>query len=180
MRSLAAFLARTDPEIFALCEIDAGNALALATRFVRQYAYRGGQALFLKSSGSITAVSDEPVLLWPSRPFDRRGVVCVKARRGNGMVSVLTAKIASRRKQRAAEVRHLRNIVRALETPAILFVHLTHEAALHFPGYERVAFARALSERIYQSGFMVRNASVEDSPHHGMATPVAATLSREA
>ncbi len=180
MRSLAQFFARIDPEILALCEIDAGNALSLATRFVRHYAYRGGQALFLKSSIAITAVRDEHVPLWPSRPFDRRGVVCVKARHGNGNISILTAKIAREREQRAAEIRHLRNVVRALETPAVLFINLPHQAALHFPGYERVAFARPLSERIYQSGFVVRTTSVEEAPHHGMAAPVGATLSREA
>ncbi len=176
MRSLMQFLARTDPEIFALCEIDAGDALAVATRFVRQYAYRGGQAVFLRNSVDITAVRDDYVPLWPGRPFDRRGVVWVQARYGSRRVSVLTAKLASGREQRAAEIRHVRTIVRALERPAVVLIHCSRDAALHFPRYQAVAYPRPVSERVYQAGFGIHDATVDDTPHHGIGTPVRVTL----
>lgn len=45
-RAVAEFIARVDPEICAVAGIDAGDAFALATRFDRQWGYRGTQALF--------------------------------------------------------------------------------------------------------------------------------------
>lgn len=179
MRSLAQFLADTDPDIFALCEIDAGDALAVATRFARQYACRGGQALFLKSSVEITAARDEPLPLWGGRPFDRRAVLWVQGRYGERGVSVLTAKIASGREQRSAEIRHIRNVARSLESPAVLLIHLNREAVLHFPRYQRVSYHRPLSERVYQSGFIISDGTIDEAPHDGIATPVRATLSHE-
>ncbi len=179
MRSLAQFLAGTDPDIFALCEIDAGDALAVATRFERQYACRGGQALFLKGGVEITAARDQQVPLWPSRPFDRRAVVWAQARYGEHRVSILTAKIAGGREQRAAEIRHVRKVVRSLAKPAVLFIHLARDAALHFPQYERVAAHRPVSERVYQSGFVMSNGTIDEAPHDGIATPIRATLSHE-
>ncbi|MDQ6827010.1 MAG: hypothetical protein M3Z14_07430 [Candidatus Eremiobacteraeota bacterium] len=176
MRSLAQFFASTDPELFALSEIEPGDALALATRFVRQYAHRGGQALFLKDGMEIIDVRDEYLPIWPARPFDRRGIVAVQARYGTTLVYMLTVKLASGRDQRAAEVRHLRRMVRALQTPAILCIHLSREAVLHFPRYERVFYDRPLSERVYQSGFTVTNSTIDEAPHHGIATPITATL----
>jgi hypothetical protein len=120
MRSLASFLAESDPDIMALGEIDAGDALALATRFDRQWAYRGGQALLWNNRVAAHEVHD---LYLPVAPlaFERRGLLRIDGEcEGTPLALFATQFGADRGKLR--EMRFARTHARAAPGLAMIFV----------------------------------------------------------
>ncbi|MDQ2679676.1 MAG: hypothetical protein M3Y21_01445 [Candidatus Eremiobacteraeota bacterium] len=139
MRSLAAFFAERNPDIFAVCEIDAGDALALATRFERQWAYRGSQALFWSRRFSATRVYDEYLPFAAVRPFERRGLVRVEGELDGEACTLITTQLAAEREARIPELRTLRKMLRAVENAALLFLH----SPIKGRGFSDLKFARA-------------------------------------
>ncbi len=160
MRSLAAFLSERNPDIFAICEIDAGDALALATRFERQWAYRGAQAMFWNPRFCATRVVDEYLPFVATRPFERRGLLRVEGSMDGQACTLVATQIALPREARIPELRVLRKTLRAIANAAVLFVHLPIDGR----GFSDLGFVRANhresaigAERIY-----VKQLPVED------------------
>ena len=120
MRSLAFFLAESDPDIMALGEIDAGDALALATRFDRQWAYRGGQALLWNGRVVAHEVHD---LYLPVAPlaFERRGLLRVDGECDGAPAALFATQFGADR-NRIREMRFARGHARAAPATAIVFV----------------------------------------------------------
>lgn len=122
LRSLTAFLAEIDADIFCIHEIDAGDALALATRFDRAWGYRGGQALFWNARVSAHTVHDRYLPLTPLRPFDRRGLLEVDAETHGARLTLVATQFANDRAVRVRELRYARSNLRAQGGAALLFV----------------------------------------------------------
>ena len=131
MQSLAALFAAADPDIAALSEIDAGDALAMATRFDREWAYRGGQSLFWKRHVTAHAVHDLYLPMSALRPFDRRGLLCVDAEGDGGALHVFATQFAGDRTA-ARDLRFARSAVRGVAGDVLLFIAE--------PGSSRVGF----------------------------------------
>lgn len=125
MRSLAEFLAESDPDIAALSEIDAGDALAIATRFDREWAYRGGQALLWKPRFVAKDVHDLYLPVSPLRAFDRRGLLRVDGLCDGAGLTLFATQFAPDRVH-VRELRFARSIVRAVAHPAVLFLSMPH------------------------------------------------------
>lgn len=176
MRSLAAFLARTNADVFAACEIDAGDALAVATRFALQWGYRGGQALFWKPALTALSVQDTYLPFSPLRPFERRGFLSVAIRGLTGFTAVAT-QIGRERDQRIRETRYLRTRLRALEGSAIVFGIIgTSRTDLYDLGFVRAGCRGADDEAIYVRGFRVLAAGEDAAGHRGIGVPLCAQL----
>jgi hypothetical protein len=120
MRSLASFLAESDPDVMALGEIDAGDALALATRFDRQWAYRGGQALLWNARVAAREVHD---LYLPVAPlaFERRGLLRIDGEVGEAPLALFATQFGADR-NKVREMRFARAHARAAPALAMLFV----------------------------------------------------------
>ena len=117
-RRLAAFVDGAKPDILALATIDPGQALALATRFAMQWAYRGGQALLW--NGRYEALQIEQTYLPASfaLPIDRRGFLCVEGMLDGSACTLAVTRFHTARSKRIVELRfvrtQLRDRVRAL------------------------------------------------------------------
>jgi hypothetical protein len=120
MRSLASFLAESDPDVMALGEIDAGDALALATRFDRQWAYRGGQALLWNARVVAHEVHD---LYLPVAPlaFERRGLLRVDGEHEGTPLALFATQFGDDR-NRVRELRFARGHARTAPGLALIFV----------------------------------------------------------
>ncbi len=176
MRSLAAFVARHQPAVLAVCEVDAGDALALATRFALQWAYRGKQALFWERRFEAFAVRDLFLPFVAARPFDRRGLLRVDGTLAGERCSLFATQIAEARAQRVIELRFARLRVRETSVPAILFVRLPdRRISFGDRGFSDVLGAHGASERIFVRGFGIAEARVE-AALPGIGAPVLARL----
>lgn len=131
MRSLAALFSADDPDVAALSEIDAGDALATATRFDREWAYRGRQALLWKRRLTAHAVHDLYLPVSALRPFDRRGLLCVDAEAGNVPLHVFATQFAGDRGA-IRDLRFARSAVRRVDGNVVLFIS--------DPGPSRIGF----------------------------------------
>jgi hypothetical protein len=120
MRSLAAFVAQSAPDILALSEIDAGNALAIATRFALDWAYRGGQALFWNRRFVAERVHDLYLPATGLRAFDRRGLLRVDGRCDDVALSLLATQFAADR-TRIRDLRFTRSSLRGIAGKVALF-----------------------------------------------------------
>ena len=179
MRSLAAFLARSNADMFAVCEIDAGDALALATRFALQWGYRGGQALFWKPALNAAAVRDAYLPFSPLRPFERRGFVHVPLAVGAMRFAAIATQIGRERPQRVRELRYLRSRLRELEGAAILFGIIgSSRVDLYDLGFVRAGCRGADDETIYARGFRVLDAGEDGAAHRGIGVPLCARVQR--
>lgn len=177
MRSLAAFVARTDPTIFAVSEIDAGDALAIATRFVLEWGYRGGQALFWKAPFQSARIYDAYLPFSAARPFERRGILRVAMQAGNKPLTVVATQIGTQRDQRIRELRALRTVLRKVEGACIVFcVFASGRIDLLDLGLTRAACRGTHDEAIYTRGFTVTGAHEDTTPHRGIGTPTIAQL----
>ncbi|HEY8313418.1 MAG TPA: hypothetical protein VIG51_04515 [Candidatus Baltobacteraceae bacterium] len=176
MRSLAAYFAKHDPALFAICEIDAGDALALATRFAREWAYRGGQALFWNASFRAREVRDPYLPFAAAKPFDRRGLLRVDGRLGPVGAALYATQFAGERHRRIPELRFARAHMRSTQAPALLFAHLARRAiAFEDLGFTDVLGATAGNERVYARGFAVESARLDDAPL-GLGSPLRARV----
>ena len=177
MRSLAAFVARTDPTIFAVTEIDAGDALAIATRFELQWGYRGGQALFWKSPFQSARVYDAYLPFSPARPFERRGILRVAMQADDTPLTVVATQIGTQRDQRIRELRALRTALRKVEGACLVFcIFASGKIDLHDLGLARATCRGTHDEAIYTRGFTVTNAHEDTASHRGIGTPTLAQI----
>ena len=126
MRSLAAFIAEHDPDIFAVHAIDAGDALIVATRFDREWGYRGGQALFWKPPYAANAVRDRYLPSTGLLPFDRRGLLEVDGELDGTACTLYALEFSRARATQLAELRFARETV-GRGGNALLFVARPHE-----------------------------------------------------
>jgi len=120
MRSLASFLAESAPDVMALGEIDAGDALALATRFDRQWAYRGGLALLWNGGVAAHAVHD---LYLPYAPpaIERRGLLRIDGESGGAPLTLVATRFSADRSN-VREMRFARQQARVARGAALVFV----------------------------------------------------------
>jgi len=132
MQSLAGFLYESDPDVVALGGIDAGDALAIATRFDREWAYRGRQALLWNRRVVAHQVHDLYLPASPLRPFDRRGLLRVDAE-CDGVATHLFATEFATDRTRVGDLRFARSAIRAMPANVLLF--------LAFPPAGRVGFS---------------------------------------
>lgn len=131
MRSLAALFSAGDPDVAALSAIEAGDALATATRFDREWAYRGGQALLWKRRLTAHAVHDLYLPASALRPFDRRGLLRLDADAGSVPLHVFATQFAGDRSA-VRDLRFARSAVRRVAGNVVLFVSE--------PGRSRIGF----------------------------------------
>jgi len=120
-RQFAERIASEHPAFFAIHGIEAGDALALATRFDCGWAYRGGQALFWRDAFTPHDVHDRYLPLVPLRPFDRRGLLEVRGEYAGKPLALIAAQFAKDR-SRIRELRFVRRELRDLPGRALLFV----------------------------------------------------------
>ena len=124
MLSLAATVADADPDVLAVCEIDAGDAFALATRFAREWAYRGGQALFWTRAFAAAAVRDLYLPFAIGRPFDRRGLLRVDGAIDGAPAALYATQFGAERAFAVPEMRFARTQLHANAGNAIAFAQM--------------------------------------------------------
>lgn len=110
MRSVAEAVDARGPAIFCVHRIEEGDALALATRFACDYAYRARQALFWNATFSARGVLDRD-----------RGVLRVEGTFAGGRLALVATRFSSERAARVQELRQARTLVRATKSAALLF-----------------------------------------------------------
>lgn len=147
MRSLASFVHDVTPHVMGICEIDAGDALALATRFALEWAYRGRAALFWRAPFRASAVHDRYLPGGAARLFDRRGLLIVDADREGAPCTLAATQLGASRETFVPELRFARSQLRGA-LPALLFVDM--------PPYRldfRDLGLQAIGEGIFARGF---------------------------
>jgi hypothetical protein len=152
MRSLAELVAAADPDVTALSEIDAGDALATATRFDRAWAYRGGQALLWKRGAIAHAVRDLYLPVSALRPFDRRGLLRVDADFGKVPLHVFATQFAGDRSA-IRDLRFARTAVRGVEGNVLLFIADPAPSRIGFADAGLKSLAPAPKLAIWARGF---------------------------
>ena len=123
-RKLAAFITQSAPDVFAVCEIEPGDAFSVATRFAMQWAYRGGQALFWNARFAESDVQDTYLPVVSALPIDRRGFLRVDGVLEGDRCSLVTTQIDEARERRILGLRFLRTQLRACESRVLLFAQL--------------------------------------------------------
>ena len=166
MRTLAASIAQAAPDVLAVFEIEPGDALALATRFALQWAYRGHQALFWSAAFRAARVRDMYLPAVGALPFERRGFISVEAEyRGRPCVLAAT-QFSDERRARIAELRFVRGHLRAAAGDAIFCAHLREtRIAVGDLGFRDAVEPPAGAEHVYVRGmngvqFAIRTASL--------------------
>jgi hypothetical protein len=153
LRAFAERLAERRPSFFAVHGIDAGDALALATRFDCGWAYRGRQALFWKDAFHAHEVHDRYLPAPPLRPFDRRGLLEVRGEVQRQPLVLIAAQFGDDR-FRIRELRFVRQAVRDVDAPTLLFLcGLDGRSRI---GFEDLRFSRTRANdgcEIYARGF---------------------------
>lgn len=152
MRSLAELVAEADPDVTALSEIDAGDALATATRFDRSWAYRGGQALLWKRRAIAHAVRDLYLPVSALRPFDRRGLLRVDVDIGKLSLHVFATQFAGGRSS-IRDLRFARSAVRGVEGKVLLFISDPAPSRIGFTDVGLRSVAPASNLAIWARGF---------------------------
>ena len=119
MRALAEHVSVSKPDLLALSEIDGGDALALATRFDLQWAYRGGQALLWNGRFTAADVYDSYLPGAPLQAFERRGLIRVDGKGDGKDLSLVASRFATDR-SRARDLRFTRGVLRSVPVPRML------------------------------------------------------------
>lgn len=159
MRSLAAFYDAHLPDVFAICRMTPGDALAFATRFSLQWAYRGRQALFWTPEFTGARCEDPYLPFHLPRPLDRRALIRIDVERGVQTVTFAATEFARTQTQRAAEMRFVRGALRKMHSPAVFFAHVAAQYAKFADlGFEDVSGDPDVRERIYARGLRVERA----------------------
>jgi len=176
MRSLATFIDRVDPDVLALCEIDAGDALALATRFARQWAYRGSQAIIWKPQLHQARVRDAYLPRAPLRPLERRGLLRVATQLGENSLELVATQIADQREQRVRDLRYLRGSLRRIGSHCLLLAVLPDSKI----GVRDLGFQKLVSgadhEAIFSRGVDVIESTHYPYDHRGIGRPLLASV----
>jgi hypothetical protein len=120
MRKLASFVDEAQPHVMGVCDIESGDALALATRFALQWAYRGRQALFWKKPFRVHAVRDHYLPVQSARIFDRRGLLIVDAELSGQACTLAATQLSSEREWYVRELRFARGHLRG-DASTLLF-----------------------------------------------------------
>jgi hypothetical protein len=120
MRSLASFVDEAQPHVMGICEIESGDALAVATRFALQWAYRGHQAIFWKAPFGVRAVHDLYLPVQGARIFDRRGLLILDAELSGQACTLAATQLSSDRASYVRELRFTRGHLRGGD-PALVF-----------------------------------------------------------
>jgi hypothetical protein len=164
MQALAATVAETDPDVLAVCEIDAGDAFALATRFARGWAYRGGQAIFWTRAFAAATVHDLYLPFAIARPFDRRGILRVDGTLGASPAALFATQFDEARAFAIPEVRFARRQLHASSGSAIAFAQTNRAVpGLRGRGIELLADDGEAGIYVYAHGFAAR--TVERRPY---------------
>jgi hypothetical protein len=121
MRTIADAVDTSGADIISIHGIESGDALALATRFARSYAYRGAQAVFWNERFTAKDVQDRYLPAAPLRPFDRRGLLQVDGFAGDLALSIVATRFSGDRDGYVREMRFARTVLRRIATSAILF-----------------------------------------------------------
>ena len=147
MRKLAAFADAQRPQVMGVCEIDAGDALSLATRFALQWAYRGRQALFWKAPFRAQTVHERYLPVRGARLFDRRALLIVDTELDGEPCTLAATQLSQERGSFVPELRFARAHLRGSQR-ALVFVDM--------PEY-RTGFAdlglRRVDDGIFARGF---------------------------
>jgi hypothetical protein len=122
LRVVAEAIAASDAVVICLHGIDPGDALALATRFARGYAYRGAQALLWSQAFIAREVQDRYLPVAPRRPFDRRGILQVDGAFAGATLSLVATQFAAEREASLRELRFARRVIRSIVGIAVVFV----------------------------------------------------------
>jgi len=125
MRSLAAFLSQVEADVVALNGIEAGDALATATRFDFQWAYRGRQALLWSRRVVAKEVHDVYLPSATLRPFERRGLLRVDALHEDAPLHVFAAACAPDRSG-ISDLRFTRAMLRSSHDDVLLLATMPH------------------------------------------------------
>lgn len=153
MRALASFVDESEPHVLGVCEIDAGDALSLATRFALEWAYRGRQALFWRTPFRAHAVHDRYLPVRAARLFDRRGLLVVDADADGAPCTLAATQLSAERESLLPELRFARAQLRGAR-PALLFADMP----AHRLGFSDLGFARC-ADGIFARGFPVETLS---------------------
>lgn len=173
MLSLAALFAEADPDVAALSQIDAGDALATATRFDREWAYRGGQALLWKRDVVAHAVHDLYLPMSALRPFDRRGLLRLDAEwRGVPLHAFATQFAGDRTAIR--DLRFARSAIRSVDGNVLLFISNPASSRIGFADVGLRSVAPARSVAIWARGFRLKLERYSES-EPGLGAVVVAT-----
>lgn len=153
MRALAESIAQERPGVIAVSEIEPGDALALATRFAMQWAYRGHQALFWSAAFQALRVRD---LYLPSQPalrLERRGFLYVEAEFSGRLCALASTQFSEERRARIAELRFARGLLRNTPDDAIFCAHL-RESRIGFEdlGFRETGNASRSPAHVYLRG----------------------------
>lgn len=147
MRKLAAFLDTVRPHVLGVCEIPAGDALSLATRFAYEWAYRGKQALFWSARFRAHAVHDRYLPSSAARLFDRRALLVVDGALEGAPCMLAATQLDGARESLIADLRFVRRYLRG-SGPALLFAQLPdYRIGVSDLGFSRVA------DGIFERGF---------------------------
>jgi hypothetical protein len=152
LRKLAEFVAKAQPELLAVCEIGSGDARSFATRFAMQWAYRGRQALFWRSSFDPQRVAD---LYLPARtPLRRTGFVRVDGTLEQVECTLAATQFARARDPRVAQMRFARTQLRNAKADALFFACGT-DSALGFAdlGFRECDADARANLRVFVRGF---------------------------
>jgi hypothetical protein len=154
MRTLASIVAREEPDVLGVCEIEPGDALSLATRFALQWAYRGRQALFWRDVFQTPRVHDSYLSARPDRPFDRRGFVRADTTYLGRQCALVTTQFGSDRATRIPELRFARTQLRHAPHDTVVFAHLV-DVTIAFAdlGFRDAIPDDAGAQRVYVRGF---------------------------
>lgn len=121
MQRLAEFFATTDPDVAAFHGIDVGDALALATRFDRGWAHRGGQALLWNARFAVHEVRDGFLPSPALRVFERRGFLRVDGVCERAPLTLFATEFSDDQNTHIYEVRFARTLVRKSNGSTLLF-----------------------------------------------------------
>jgi hypothetical protein len=173
LRTLAETFARRDPMIACVHGIDAGDALALATRFEREWAYRGREALFWRGVIRAQAVHDRYLPLDPGRPFERRGLLQVEATHEGLSLALVATTFGDDRAARIRDLRFARSVLRSIEGAAVAFLGngAKAEAGLRDLGFTEVA-------RDTYNLIVVRPSQATPPPHTAGSQDASASIER--
>jgi hypothetical protein len=172
-------------DMFSVHGIEAGDALALATRFDLGWGYRGAQALFWKPVFHANAVHDLYLPAQPMRPFERRGLLQIDGTCESVPLTLFASQFADDRTQ-IREMRFARNAVRACDGAACIFTAnrkvVTEFTDLGFAGPTDASYSREIVDIVARGWSMkMRKAGsyrkggnyivIVASPSQGMPPP---------
>lgn len=147
MRKLASFVDTNKPHAMGICDIESGDALAIATRFALEWAYRGRQALFWKAPFRARAVQDRYLPASAARLFERRGLLIVDADCAGEPCMLAATQLSTQREAYIPQLRFVRSRLRGLNS-AVLFAGVPDER----DRFSDLGF-RQIADGIFTRGF---------------------------